>query len=124
MSGPVKRYHCEDHWESENGTFYHESDYEAVVRELAEAREKLESVTVVKDGMIRVSKELSDEVEKLRALLDELRIAVMEMHHDNVKGDFELPPLARIDLDACVAKCSDERIPRAALAKQEGKGHA
>lgn len=70
MSGPVKRYHCEDHWESENGTFYHESDYEAVVRELAEAREKLESVTVVKDGMIRVSKELSDEVEKLRALLD------------------------------------------------------
>ena len=27
MSGPVKRYHCEDHWESENGTFYHESDY-------------------------------------------------------------------------------------------------
>ena len=113
MSRPVKRYHCEDHWESENGTFYHESDYEAVVRELAEAKEKLESVTVVKDGMIRVSKELSDEVEKLRALLDELRIAVMEMHHDNVKGDFELPPLARIDLDACVAKCSDERIPHA-----------
>ena len=71
MSGPVKRYHCEDHWESENGTFYHESDYEAVVRELAAAREKLESVTVVKDGMIRVAKELSDEVERLRALLDE-----------------------------------------------------
>ena len=62
-----------------------------------------------------------EERDELRALLDELRIAVMEMHHDNVKGDFELPPLARIDLDACVAKCSDERIPRAALAKQEGK---
>lgn len=58
-----------------------------------------------------------EERDALRALLDELRIAVMEMHHDNVKGDFELPPLARIDLDACVAKCSDERIPRAGETK-------
>ena len=103
--------------EDPHGYWIDRDDYEAVVRELAAAREKLESVTVVKDGMIRVAKELSDEVERLRALLDELRIAVMEMHHDNVKGDFELPPLARIDLDACVAKCSDARIPRAGETK-------
>ena len=122
MSGPERIFIFEDGfvgtWPSSASpwlewTHIDRKTHEAVVRELAAAREKLESVTVVKDGMIRVAKELSDEVERLRALLDELRIAVMEMHHDNVKGDFELPPLARIDLDACVAKCSDERIPRA-----------
>ena len=75
MSGSVKRYRLDvplyNMVEDPHGYWIDRDDYEAVVRELAAAREKLESVTVVKDGMIRVAKELSDEVERLRALLDE-----------------------------------------------------
>lgn len=93
------------------------TDYETAARDNDGLRAEL---NFARDDI----RELATVRDELSALLDELRIAVMEMHHDNVKGDFELPPLARIDLDACVAKCSDERIPRAALAKQEGKGHA
>ena len=52
-----------------------------------------------------------EERDELRALLDGARIAVMEMHYDNIKGDFELSTLARLDLDACVAVVS--RTPRA-----------
>ena len=79
MSGPERIFIFEDGfvgtWPSSASpwlewTHIDRKTHEAVVRELAAAREKLESVTVVKDGMIRVAKELSDEVERLRALLD------------------------------------------------------
>ena len=139
MSGPVKRYrlYAPAHHmvEDRDGYWIGRDDYEAVVRERDEAREQLRETREQRrrwhqaaidlrckvdlmaarllDGTWAYSIELMQERDQLRALLDELRIAVMEMHHDNVKGDFELPPLARIDLDACVAKCSDERILRA-----------
>jgi hypothetical protein len=41
-------------------------------------------------------------IDALEAVLNGLVVAVMEMHHDNTKGDFELSNLARLDLDACV----------------------
>jgi hypothetical protein len=33
---------------------------------------------------------------------DRLKIAVIEMHNDNIKGDFALDKLARLDLDSCM----------------------
>jgi len=54
--------------------------------------------------------ELAQRIEALEAEIAGLRkhnsrmiINIMEMHHDNIKGDFNLSKLARIDLDACVS---------------------
>ena len=103
MRGPVKRYHCEDHWESENGTFYHESDYEARVREREEAERKLaDALQSVQSWQMEVLGRDSD-IEQLLALLDEAPHSPACRKMDvQLKGAYSL---------AC--NCWKSRIPRA-----------
>ena len=46
---------------------------------------------------------LRAQVKELEAVIERAKISAYEMHNDNVKGDFELVPLARIDLDGIIA---------------------
>lgn len=67
MSGPVRRWQLEEgSWveQSAVGRYVLFTDYETVVREL-------ENVRTVKDSMIRIAKDLGEQCETLRALLDE-----------------------------------------------------
>ena len=41
-------------------------------------------------------------------VIERVTIAANEMHHDNVKGDFYLPNLARIDLDGILAALKEK----------------
>jgi hypothetical protein len=40
---------------------------------------------------------------RLERAYNSLATTVTEMYTDNIKGDFQLPRLARIDLDSCMA---------------------
>lgn len=52
-----------------------------------------------------------DRIAQLEAQLERVKRAVIEMHNDNIKGDFDLPRLARIDLNA-VMEAADITPPQ------------
>ena len=95
--------------------------YRTSSKNKAKLQARVEELEQEKTALIKIGQEdsryqnLLSETQSLRAKIEELeereqrtRIAVYEMHHDNLKGDFTLSELGRIDLDAIIETLKQE----------------